>query len=159
MAAPYQLLEVAGDFIVAASGHELRTFNINNGTEISVWACPTPVSKGKDSSEAEPGKVVLEISPESETTEAGTDDPPTKRRKISDDEEEAKQDGKPAEEKKDRRAKAKQLRPPTNAAVAPNFIAVAVSKDAKHVVAVTGEDKHVRVFEHENGVLKQISER
>lgn len=162
MFAPYQCLEVAGNFLVAASGHELHTFNLETGDQVSTWACPAPITDSKLSKSAtETEKVVLNITPESEeNAEAGPDDPPAKRRKISDNEKkEVQEEENAVESKSNGRTKAKQLRPATDGSVAPNFNALASTKDGRHVIGVTGEDKSVRVFEHENGVLKQISER
>ena len=158
MLAPYQCLEVAGEILVAASGHELQTFDLKTGAEISSWACPRPVVEGKKDQQTE--KVILEVSPEdSEKQETPSEDPPAKRRKISDDEIKKEDVEEKSEVKKNGRPKAKQLRQPADRSLPPNFIALTASKDGKHVVAVTGEDKHVRVFENENGQLKQISSR
>lgn len=160
MLAPYHCLEVAGNILIAASGHELQTFNLETGAEISSWACPRPVVEGKKEQPHE--KVVIEVSPEkSDKPEDGSEDPPAKRRKISDDGEkkEAVEDEKSTENKKNGRPKAKQLRQPADRSLPPNFIALTASRDGKYVVAVTGEDKHVRVFENESGQLKQISSR
>lgn len=163
MFAPYQCLEVAGNFLVAATGNELHTFNLETGDRVSAFAVPAPVidTKASQKADKEEEKVVLDITPDSEANpEAGSDNPPAKRRKISDDEKkEVETEASTTEGKQNGRPKAKQLRPANDGSVAPNFIALASTKDGRHVIGVTGEDKSVRVFEHENGVLKQISER
>ena len=163
MFAPYQCLEVVGNFLVAASGNELNTFNFSTGDQVSSLAVPAPVidTKASQKADKEAEKVVLDVTPDSEVTpEAGSDNPPAKRRKISDDE---KKDVEAEEKPEDAKITGKKglvsNRPTSDRSAAPNFIALASTKDGRHVIGVTGEDKSVRVFEHENGLLKQISER
>lgn len=159
MFTPYQCLEIAGGFLVAATGNELHTFNLETGAQVFSWACPAPKADSKDSNNSakETEKVVLDVTPDSEgTPEAGNDDPPAKRRKVSENENlEVNEEEMAGEPKKIEKPKTKQF----DGSVAPNFIALAVTRDARHVIGVTGEDKHVRVFEHLNGVLNQISDR
>lgn len=159
MFTPYQCLNVAGGFLVAATGNELHTFNLETGDQVFSWACPAPKADSKESNDStkEAEKVVLDVTPDSEETrEAGNDDPPAKRRKVFENEtQEVREDEKTEESKKNEKRPTKQF----DGSVAPNFIALAVTKDARHVIGVTGEDKHVRVFEHLNGILNQISER
>lgn len=163
MFAPYQCLEVAGNTLIAATGNELHTFNLETGDQVATFAVTAPVVdvKASQKTDKEAKKVVLDITPDSEETpEAGSDNPPAKRRKISDDEKkDVGAEENTVESKKATRPKAKQLRPANDGSVAPNFIALASTKDGRHVIGVTGEDKSVRVYKHENGVLKQISER
>ena len=162
MFAPYQCLEVVGNFLVAATGNELHTFNLSTGDQVSSFVVPAPVidTKALQKAVKEAEKVVLDVTPDSEETpEAGSDNPPAKRRKICDDEKDVEAEEKPEDAKITGKKGLVSNRPASDRSAAPNFIALASTKDGRHVIGVTGEDKSVRVFEHENGVLKQISER
>lgn len=101
------------------------------------------------------------------------DGPPAKKRKLSSENIEAKngetsastpntkqeqQDGKKKKQKQNNRSEAV-----ASGLQAPAVIALAATKDGKHVIAVTGEDKSIRVFEsiEEGGShkLQQLSQR
>ena len=132
--------------LLAASGPSIRTFN-NDGTCISKWSHLEPAESTKNTRDRSPG------SHEGKDSEV----PPGKRRKVSDagnaseasSVEVVVENGR----KKRRKSKRKDL-------MVPSVINLIATSDGKHVVAVTGEDKSLRVLELlENGALKQISQR
>ncbi|RDW78136.1 hypothetical protein BP5796_05988 [Coleophoma crateriformis] len=96
----------------------------------------------------------LQISESAELEEAANG-PPAKKRKLSkaSDEVEAQVDTK---ENTNAKKRGKQL----NVFESPAVITMESSKAEGHVIAVTGEDKSIRVFEvASNGSLKQVSQR
>ena len=131
--------------LLAASGPTVRAFNAVDGTYISKWThlkAPETLSRSHDRS---PG---LEDYQEA---------PPGKRRKLSEEPEvsDASSTEIVVENGSNRRRK-----PKRQAFTIPSVTHLCGTADGKYVVAVTGEDKCVRVLEMlENGSLKQISER
>lgn len=163
---PYQKLQRSGNILIAARGSSIDTFDLNTGAFLSSWStAPTPIASA-------PVLASLET--------PGISTPPAKRRKVSDEEDVA--DPTPAEEANAKpnvqargngNAKKQKKRPQTQTSRAENassglehpaVICLAASEDGKHVVAVTAEDKSVRVLEHvkrenEKQELRQISIR
>ncbi|KAF2146629.1 uncharacterized protein K452DRAFT_241559 [Aplosporella prunicola CBS 121167] len=119
---PYQCLQALDrvgsqtvSILLAASGHNLFSFNLENGSLLNTWSAETPSSAS---------------AAEDPVPEDG-EGPPGKKRKIEN------QSGTP-----------------------PSFVKLVSSDDGRYVVAVTGEDKCVRVFSVEpNGKIQQLSER
>jgi len=157
---PYQCLKTCGDFLLAARGSSIGSFNLNNGSLHSTWQClATEISEGTSNREA--AHVLAPSASDSSSVnivrEASS--PPTKRRRLSDAEKDETKDPRAPTGKK----KASNRAPVVGTAGAPSIIALAVTRDAKHVIAVTGEDKRIRVLERDNaergGRLWQISKR
>ena len=136
--------------LLAASGPSIRTFNASDGTYISKWSHLEP--------ESQPNENAHDRSAGSHAGDDASEEPYTKRRKLEN-------EGKAEEsevsvevvveegsgKKKKRKRKAFQI---------PSVVNLTATADGKHVVAVTGEDKSVRVLELlEDGSLKQISQR
>lgn len=134
--------------------------NLEDGSLLSTWTSEKAAEAPIDAPPLEKQKS------ESSSVDITLDSaPPTKKRRLSkgpgeDEEEEEKvpvKDGK-KKSKKNNRANAI-----VSGLEAPAITCLAVTKDGKHVVGVTGEDKSIRVFENivEDGkkCLKQLSQR
>jgi len=157
---PYQCLKTCGDFLVAAKGSSIGSFNLKDGSLHSTWKClATEGSKGTSNGE-DAHALAPETSDSSSVNIARKESsPPAKRRRLSDAEQDEAKDTRPSTGKK----KVNNRAPGVSTAGAPSIIALAVTRDAKHVIAVTGEDKSIRVLEWddvEKGVgLREISKR
>ena len=162
---PYQRLQRSGNVLIAARGSSIDTFDLSNGSFLSSWStAPETVNAPTHSTPN-----ALESS-----------SPPSKRRKVVDEEDVA--DSEPtgqlsakistngngngvakAEKKKQQNQKSR-AESASSGLEYPAVTCLAASSDGKHVVAVTAEDKSVRVLEHvknESGKqgLRQISIR
>ncbi|KAM5466348.1 tRNA (guanine-N(7)-)-methyltransferase non-catalytic subunit trm82 [Microsporum audouinii] len=127
---------------VAAAGPKLYTFDAQDGTQLDVWPSPTA---------AQP-PFPAESQPEAEdkpTNDRAGTPPPGKRRKLSPASGEAKIDGK------------SHSAPKSKTSLVWTTISLLLSTPSgEHVIAVTGEDKCLRVFEVGiDGTLRQLSER
>jgi len=140
---PYQCLQKCGNILIAARGSSIDSFSLEDRSLLSTWKCPTPF---QDLKIAEPSK--------STTEKSDTEPSPAKKRKLS-----VGGDSEKPEVKKKSNNRADAV---SSGLEAPAVIALAVR--GQHVVAVTGEDKSIRVFENmfkEDGkhYLKHISQR
>lgn len=162
-----------GNVLIAARGSSIDSLNISNGSLLSTWTCPSPTPQ-----EATNGKTAIPVlepkenltppptlqKSESESVDITLDtsgSPPAKKRRLSKDEERQR-----SKEIGQNPPKKKQINRSDSVASgleAPAVIALVVSRDGKHVVAVTGEDKSIRVFQNvsENGQheLQQLNQR
>ncbi|CAG8961030.1 hypothetical protein HYFRA_00002570 [Hymenoscyphus fraxineus] len=159
---PYQCLEKCGEYLVAARDSNIDLFHLSNGEYISTWSCPLPQvpSKGRVNGGETTKKQEIKEAPLEGEVDASA--PPAKRRKV-DTEDEKKSEEKVEEksepkvepkvnengEKKQQKKQRPNHRTDSIAAgqEPPSVIALAVAKNAQHVVAITGEDKCIRVFE------------
>lgn len=134
---PFHCLRYAGGFIVASAGPNLYSYSASDGRKLFTW----PESKTSISSEAETNDA-----PER------SDEPPEKRRKIS-----------PTSAANDdnNNNNNRAIEKNNKTATAWSSIPVLVpSPSGRHVVAVTAEDKHIRVFDiNSEGVLTQLNAR
>jgi tRNA (guanine-N(7)-)-methyltransferase subunit TRM82 len=143
------------DLLLAATGPYILSLDLRNGGVVSKWpdenpqAVPQQTNKGSRN-----GK------PVGRSTD---DDPPTKRRKLSPAEEEEQNSRESSVSiefvservKGQRRQKKKLLR-----SALPNVTHVMSTTSGGHVIAVTAEDKCIRVFDLDSGGgLKLLSER
>ena len=133
--------------LLAASGPTIRLFNALDGMFISKWSHLEPTETKQAARDRSPGS----------HDDKGSEGPPGKRRKLSNDS--APSEASSVEVvvdnggKKRRKSKRKDF-------LIPSVTSLTVTSDGKHVIAVTGEDKSLRVLELlDNGVLKQISQR
>ncbi|PVH88513.1 hypothetical protein DL98DRAFT_648623 [Cadophora sp. DSE1049] len=174
---PYQCMVACGNILAAARGSSIDSFNLENGSLLSTWTCPASqdtIDKEKPSTIK--GQKKAETPNSVTTAEAdiqAEDGPPAKKRKLSSENVEAKveelststsnnkqeqQDGKKKKQKQNNRSEAV-----ASGLQAPAVIALAATKDGRHVIAVTGEDKSIRVFEsiEEGGShrLQHLSQR
>lgn len=176
---PYQCLEKCGEYLVAARDSSIDLLHLGNGEYISTWSCPlTQVpSKGKSvSAESSKKHEAKELSLVEDEVDASA--PPAKRRKIETEDEKKPEERaeKKSEPKADQKVKPKanenggkkqkqnhRTDSIANGPEPPSVIALAVSKNAQHVVAITGEDKCIRVFEvitkDGKAILNHVSQR
>lgn len=136
---PYQRLQRSGNILIAARGSSFDSFSLQDGSLLSTWT-------NAPSSKSEPVEATLATSP------------PAKRRKISTEEkeegiEEPKEESIKAPNGSHTAKKEKKKQNNRSDAVAsglehPAIIALTVTQDGKHVIAVTAEDKSIRVFEN-----------
>ncbi|KAK1776620.1 hypothetical protein QBC45DRAFT_419092 [Copromyces sp. CBS 386.78] len=182
MALPFHVLKVCDDIVFAARGSNIHSFN-SSFEPISVWKYPVKqqeTNEEKAESETPAPTVEVEESPAPEG-------PPAKKRKVEDGEvvavtgeskkeskeeategqTEAKSEGQNQEaNRRSRRQKQKQK---TEGGWAKNNKAVLekpfvqgmyLTTNGRHLVAITGSDKTIWVFEHDGaGNLKQLSQR
>jgi len=163
MRMPYQCLAKCGNILLAARGSRIDSFNLENGSLLSTWSCPSTQENlnGKVADGATIKKITTQNS-ESSSVDITLDapSPPAKRRKLSSSEAADVEPGsKEGKKKQNNRSDAV-----ASGLEAPAVIALTATRDARHVIAVTGEDKSIRVFENsieEGGKqeLKQISKR
>ncbi|KAL2064822.1 hypothetical protein VTL71DRAFT_3962 [Oculimacula yallundae] len=169
---PYQCMVTCGNVLVAARGSSIDSFNLEKGLFLSTWTCPI-------SQENKNGKVpsteieIKEDTPNAVTPSEGggpeDNGPPAKKRKLSSENVEAKIEETPTPKTNQRQQQPKKQKQNNRSDAvasglqAPAVIALASTKDGRHVIAVTGEDKSIRVFESiEDGgshKLVHISER
>ncbi|KAH6650180.1 hypothetical protein F5144DRAFT_608191 [Chaetomium tenue] len=142
MVLPYHLIKVCGSTVFAAQGGDIHSFNLAL-EYVSSWKHPVPQVNESNGPPAE-----AQESPAQE-------EPPTKRRKVEPGQEQSP---------KGRRAKSTNGQPKNKKQLPGNerpFIqGLYATTDGRHVVAVTGSDKTIWVFEHDGvGNLKQLSQR
>lgn len=134
-AIPYHLLKVCGNIVFAARGSDIHSFN-SALEHISTWNYPLK-------QENAPTEPVAQGSP-------APDGPPTKRRKLEDGQE-------PSANGQGKSKNGAQENPPTER---PFVQGLYTTTDGHHLVAITGSDKTIWVFEHDGaGNLKQLSQR
>lgn len=167
MKIPYNQVHVNGDILFAARSGRIHTFRLADGKIIASWQHP---DAEKVSNAVESNKTSALVNEASTTTEVDTpqddaSEPPAKRQKTTAEEDVSQskpnytaQDGGP---KKGRRQKGKNKegvvsRVPDR----PMVTHLTSTADGKHVLAVTGHDKTIWIFEHDGeGHLTQISQR
>jgi tRNA (guanine-N(7)-)-methyltransferase subunit TRM82 len=147
-----------GILLIAARGSTIDLFQ--DGSLHSTWRCPPIQGAGNSHPLPEATTKLAAQNLESPLVEINIDSvsPPTKKRKLSAsgpaDAQTLSKDGK----KKKNRSDAV-----LSGLEAPAVVALAITGASNHVVAVTAEDKSIRVFEivQESGIhrLKQLSQR
>lgn len=158
MKVPYSQVHVHGPVIFAARSGWIESFNVQDGSHISSWKHP-------DSEIAE--KV-------EDSNGDGAAEPPSKRQKTSEDEDVStskttdvvQDENEPAvSAEKGKNSKADLIAPSRKGQLSrapdrPVVIQLTSTVDGKYVIAVTGHDKAIWVFEHDGaGHLKQLSKR
>ncbi|KAI9931622.1 WD repeat-containing protein 4 [Aspergillus wentii] len=129
----------AQNLLVATAGPKIYSFAAESGQRLAVW--PQDVEPSKEDSSKDIG---TEASPEDQT-------PPEKKIKVT-----PSTDQTAGEDPKSTSQESKKPKTPAWSSI-PLLIA---SSDGKHVVALTSEDKCLRVFAvGEDGSLQQLSER
>ncbi|KAI1096213.1 hypothetical protein F5B19DRAFT_224905 [Rostrohypoxylon terebratum] len=188
MNVPYQCLGRLGQssIICAAKGTSIHTFDLvtfylpeSGASIISSWTHPL-VKKDENSEPQKKNENENENENENGTTQEGQDPDgqesgqrPPKKRKLSSDE-------KPDASRENGQADSKAVEPPLSGDGAkkekqkqkqkselraqqpelPFVILLAATEDGSHLVAVTGQDKTIWVFEHDGkGTLKELSKR
>ncbi|RFU79125.1 trna methyltransferase [Trichoderma arundinaceum] len=183
MKIPYNKVLVQGQILFAARGGAIHTFSLTDGSYISSWKHPD-VDKVADSIKAiNEAKAEAALVVEADTPATESDGPPAKRQKLDGESEspsvslEAETstpmtaqddmtrsghfDGR-GKKGKNKAGKDIDSGKPRFARVPdrPVITHLTSTPDGSHVLAVTGHDKVVWVFEHDgNGQLKQLSRR
>jgi tRNA (guanine-N(7)-)-methyltransferase subunit TRM82 len=160
---PYQCLAKCGKVLIAARGSSIDSFNLEDGSLLSTWKC-LATQKSKTSEQVVSNRLVEtpELTASSEDVVLHSSSPPAKRRKLFATGEDATPNSSEKQgKKKDAAAAAAAVVGGLEAA--PAVIALTVTANGQHVIAVT-EDKSIRVFENlieGNGKqsLKQLSQR
>lgn len=151
---PYHCLQQCGDILVAARGSSIDLFSLQDGSLLSTWDCPN--SEGCDRPDRR------DSVEQSEDIKLATSPPPAKRRRLSED----KGNVHAEEQENGKRRPNHRSKAVFSGLLAPAVIALGATKKGRHVIAVTGEDKSIRVFEvvsESNGSgkqeLRQLSQR
>lgn len=163
MQMPYQCMTSCGNILVAARGSSIDAFKLQDGSLLSTWTDPqgqsNQDSKKLDLAAGDTTKLATQTSKSSIDIALDAASPPAaKKRKLS-------AGNQSAVQPEDKEGKRKQNNRSSAIASGLNTPAVTVlvsTTDGKHVIAVTGEDKCIRVFENSmEGVhqLKQLSKR
>lgn len=147
---PFQAIQQLGsqgpdglDILAAAAGPKIYTFDVEDGRQLSVW----PESQEPQKSEP----IDTSSGHKGDNESQG---PPEKKRKISSPEADSKPDGTQGANGKDSDGKGKSTAKWTIIPI------LTTSVDGKHLIALTGEDKCIRVFGvSKDGKLTQLSER
>ncbi|KAF8863476.1 hypothetical protein BDZ45DRAFT_738447 [Acephala macrosclerotiorum] len=162
MRMPYQCMIRCGDTLIAARGSSIDSFRFQDGSLLSTWKC----SSSHDSQGSKAPEAVTQITGKlnSQNSESSVEialdaASPAKKRKLSKSEESLpRAEGKTGKKKQNNRASAL-----ASGLEAPAVVILASTTDGRHVIAVTGEDKSIRVFENvvKDGAqqLKQLSLR
>ena len=152
---PYHILQRCGKTLLAVRGSSIDLISLVDGSVKSTWKCPVVQSSiSKDlTTEGKNG--------EPDPSSDGISGPPAKKQKLSGPEEDKPESTKGQSKKQ---KKANRRAPPVDRNEAPKFIALQTTRDEKHLVGVTGEDKCIRVFKWQiddtgREELQQISAR
>lgn len=139
-----------GSVLLAATGPRILSLDLTNGGVLSKWPDDTPTLEEQSNGD-------LQGRPSS-------DDSPRKRRKVTSPERPEEQESPESsvsvefvsERAKGQRRKKRKIVQSTS----PSVSQIISTADGRHVIAVTAEDKCVRVFELDSlGRLKPLSER
>lgn len=151
---PYQCLKTCGNLLIAARGSSIESFNLRDGSLNSSWKAPGNPAPAVKKEHEEVVALVPQTSDMSVNSTNEDSAPPAKRRRLSATAEEAKVSKGPTMKKVNSRAQVFNV-----GLENPNVIALAVTRDCRHVIAVTGEDKSIRVLKVEGETLTEISRR
>lgn len=181
MKIPYNKVHVQGQILFAARGRAIHTFNLTDGSYISSWKHPDADKVASSIKAINEAKAEAALAEEANTPATESDGPPAKRQKLDGESEStsvnpeastptAAQDEKAQAGHYDGRGKKGKGKAAkdfdsgkTRFARVPDRPVVThltSTPDGSHVVAITGHDKVIWVFEHDgNGQLKQLSQR
>jgi tRNA (guanine-N(7)-)-methyltransferase subunit TRM82 len=160
MGLPFQCLSPLGNgtLFCAAKGTSIRTFDLSRDPQLLFsWSHPSAKQAGSENS--------IKQTHESVKNEEQTGTPPSKRRRVDSDakSDAAAEDGQgtldtPTNGNKSQKKIKVKAAPPK--AEAPFVVLLAATEDGSHVIAVTGQDKTLWVFEHDGkGSLRELSQR
>lgn len=168
---PYQCVVNSSDILIAARGSSIDLFSLKDGSLASTWDCPASQETKKEKSTLE--AKVPSAKPLASQEEGDVEDsaPPAKKRKLStqssteivtDSNLKANGSAKDVDAGGKKKKQSNRAAAVTSGLEAPAVIALAATTTGSHVIAVTGEDKTIRVFEiKKDGTpcLVQISRR
>ncbi|KAL9617872.1 MAG: hypothetical protein Q9160_007360 [Pyrenula sp. 1 TL-2023] len=138
------------DFLVAAAGPHIFVLNFKDGAVLSRWPYNDKLSGNGGSLSSD------------EIARPSNGEPPEKRRKISKSQEDgASSESSTSVEIETERVKGQRRKPkPKPKSNLPNVSHLLTTSDGRHTVAITAEDKCIRVFEiGGRGTLTALSER
>ncbi|KAJ4236016.1 tRNA (guanine-N(7)-)-methyltransferase non-catalytic subunit trm82 [Fusarium solani] len=176
MKIPYNVVHVSGSVLFAARGGKIHSFNLDDGAHLSTWKHPD-VDKVDAAVKAISDEASSEkpVSQEPVTAEGeGGDEPPAKRQKVEEPKDEAVKETEQTEDpdkqasgKKKGGKKSKNRNQPRNkehnisrVPDRPVITHLTSTSDGSHVLAITGHDKAIWVFENDGkGNLTQLSKR
>ncbi|KAM0299678.1 hypothetical protein HYE67_007459 [Fusarium culmorum] len=182
MKIPYNVVHVSGDVLYAARGGKIHSFSLQDGIHLSTWKHPD-VDKVDAAVKAISGEASSETIANKDTPAVkgeGDDGPPAKRQKTEEPKDEtttaeanvqegaknaenAKSEGKKKGGKKSKDRRNQQKPKEHNISRVPDrpvITHMTSSPDGAHILAITGHDKAIWVFENgEKGVLNQLSKR
>lgn len=173
MKLPYSHLHALGDYVFAARGGTIYSFNVSTGSHISTWKHPDVEKQAAIAAEAQSLVPVAEVNEDVDMVVAApaSDEPPAKRqrRDANGDEKETDEAGAGAEnaqsqgqggKKKGKKAKGRPVSQRAPQADRALIVLITSTDDGKHLVAVSGHDKIIWVFEHDGeGGFKELSQR
>jgi tRNA (guanine-N(7)-)-methyltransferase subunit TRM82 len=152
-------LQKCGSILLAATSSRVDSFSIEDGSRLSAWTFPTSLDeKGTEVALRTGGAGKRESSHPAKLHQANAglnSEPPAKKRRLSDpiDTEETIS-VKPTRHQKTQQNSTFDRQWP------PAVIALDSTRGGEHVIAVTGEDKSIRVFLHDGrGQVRHISQR
>ena len=145
------------DILLAASGPQIFSFNVSEGSLLSTWPATAGLEEGTERFLQSGSKVscksVDSVVEEESASRDEDADRLGKRRKLS-------RHGSGSESASTEIVVQEHSKSSDNSASTPTVIKLTGSSNGQYVVAVTGEDKCIRVFElHQNGTLVENSKR
>lgn len=175
MKIPYNVVHVSGSVLFAARGGKIHSFSLDDGAHLSTWKHPD-VDKVDAAVKAISDEASSEkpVSQEPAVVEGEvSDEPPAKRQKVEEPKDEAVKETeqedpeKQASGKKKGGKKSKNRNQPRNkehnisrVPDRPVITHLTSTSDGSHVLAITGHDKAIWVFENDGkGNLTQLSKR
>ncbi|EEU46443.1 uncharacterized protein NECHADRAFT_79056 [Fusarium vanettenii 77-13-4] len=175
MKIPYNVVHVSGSVLFAARGGKIHSFSLDDGAHLSTWKHPD-VDKVDAAVKAISDEASSEKPVSQEPTVAegeANDEPPAKRQKVEEPKDEAVKEteqedpDKQASGKKKGGKKSKNRNQPRNkehnisrVPDRPVITHLTSTSDGSHVLAITGHDKAIWVFENDGkGNLTQLSKR
>ncbi|KAK3695373.1 hypothetical protein B0T22DRAFT_103876 [Podospora appendiculata] len=165
MALPYSVLKVCGDIVFAARGGDIYSFT--TGLEyISAWRYPAKQANAPSGPSSEPAAASPAPAAAAAPASPASECPPAKRRRVEPEDESASaaQTAEPetteAKNKKPQQQQKKKTGHQKHSVELPIIQGLYTTTDDRYVVAITGSDKTIWVFEHDGaGNLKQLSQR
>ncbi|KAK0673264.1 hypothetical protein QBC41DRAFT_311852 [Cercophora samala] len=156
MIVPYHLLQVSGSIVFAAQGTDILSFN-SSLEHLSTWKYPVKATETPSEAVADAeASATLEAPPTPEG-------PPAKRRRTENDEKEVQTGdaAAPSSTNGQKKGRFHHKPQPVNLSNEKPFInCLLTTANGSHVIAATGSDKTIWVFEHDgSGNLKQLSQR
>lgn len=173
---PYNRVHAADNILFATRGGKIHSFNLSDSSHISTWQHPDVEKFNNESATNSEEKA--EAEPALEEGNAAEDEPPAKRQKTEEASDTAAQEAEvaaaqpegPQKTGKQSKGKGKNKQGGSEnhgeksrmgrVSDRPIITLMTSTTDGKHLVAVSGHDKAVWVFEHDGaGKLTQLSKR
>ncbi|KAI8676918.1 TRNA (guanine-N(7)-)-methyltransferase non-catalytic subunit TRM82 [Fusarium sp. Ph1] len=176
MKIPYNVVHLSGSVLFAARGGKIHSFSLDDGAHLSTWKHPdvdkidAAVKAISDEASSEKPVDQEPVAAEGEAD----DEPPAKRQKVEEPKDEAVKETEQTEDpdkqasgKKKGGKKSKNRNQPRNkehnisrVPDRPVITHLTSTSDGSHVLAITGHDKAIWVFENDGkGNLTQLSKR